>query len=155
MVHHPLILGPKVALLVLLTVVLVVLRSYLTADQFLIAVIAAIAVFTGLSVALWVFALRVLKSPDSKLHKRLILSRRPVTEESGAASTDDPTSLIGCHGVTVSPLRPSGIASFEGRRIRVVTDGQFLPAGSPVKVVSAKRSRIVVQGTDDSADQQP
>jgi membrane-bound serine protease (ClpP class) len=44
-----------------------------------------------------------------------------------------------------SPLRPAGVAEFEGRRVDVVSEGAFVAAGTPVRVVAVEGSRIVVR----------
>ena len=54
-------------------------------------------------------------------------------------------SLLGQVGSTVSMLRPSGTAKFGDRYIDVVTEGDFLPPGSPIQVVEVEGTRIVVK----------
>jgi membrane-bound serine protease (ClpP class) len=47
-------------------------------------------------------------------------------------------------GTAITLLRPSGIAVIDDRRYDVVTRGEFLEKGTPIRVVSAKGARIVV-----------
>jgi membrane-bound serine protease (ClpP class) len=47
-------------------------------------------------------------------------------------------------GTAITPLRPSGKAMIDERRYDVVTRGDFLEKGTPIRVVSAKGARIVV-----------
>ncbi len=54
-------------------------------------------------------------------------------------------SLIGHIGVTISPLRPSGIARIEGERFDVVVSGSFIDANMEVTVVEVSGNRIVVR----------
>ena len=42
-------------------------------------------------------------------------------------------------------MRPSGIAMFEGQRLNVITDGEFIEAQRPIKIVEARGSRVVVR----------
>ena len=42
-------------------------------------------------------------------------------------------------------LRPSGIALFEGKRLTVIAEGEFIEAQRPIKVVEARGSRVVVK----------
>jgi membrane-bound ClpP family serine protease len=44
----------------------------------------------------------------------------------------------------VSPLRPAGFARIENRRIDVVTRGELLDDGCPVRVVEVHGNRVVV-----------
>jgi len=54
-------------------------------------------------------------------------------------------SLVGSRGVALTPLRPSGIAWIGGRRIDVVTEGDWIEAGAPVEVIMDTGYRRVVQ----------
>jgi membrane-bound serine protease (ClpP class) len=51
----------------------------------------------------------------------------------------------GDRGVAESDLRPSGIARFGEVRESVVTDGEFLTAGTAVSIVQIHGSRVVVE----------
>ncbi|MGE3176984.1 MAG: NfeD family protein, partial [Vicinamibacterales bacterium] len=46
-----------------------------------------------------------------------------------------------------SPLRPAGLATFDGERVDVVSDGDFVPAGAGIEVVRVTGNRIVVRET--------
>jgi len=50
----------------------------------------------------------------------------------------------GRKGMAMTLLRPSGIAMIDDRRYDVVTRGEFLEKGTPIRVVTAKGARIVV-----------
>jgi membrane-bound ClpP family serine protease len=47
-------------------------------------------------------------------------------------------------GEAVSTLRPSGIAKFNGRRVDVVADGEWIEAGQAVKISSTSNGHISV-----------
>ncbi len=71
--------------------------------------------------------------------------------EEGYYSSESKEHLVGKRGTTLSTLRPSGTAILDGTRYDVVTEGQFLPAGTSVVVVKTDGTRIVVKeasGTD-------
>lgn len=72
--------------------------------------------------------------------------------------TDDPASngepvppdarraaRIGAIGTALSDLRPAGVADFDGHRVDVVTEGDYLAAGDQVEVLHAERYRRVVR----------
>lgn len=61
--------------------------------------------------------------------------RAPSTAEGG---------LLGEEGISLTPLRPSGIARISGKRVDVVTTGQFLPKGAKIRVVEVDGTRVVV-----------
>lgn len=58
-------------------------------------------------------------------------------------------SWTGARGVALSDLRPSGIGEFEGQRVDIVTDGEFIPAGQPIEIVRDEIYRRVVRRVRD------
>jgi membrane-bound serine protease (ClpP class) len=56
---------------------------------------------------------------------------------------------IGDRGVAESDLRPSGVARFGACRESVVTEGEFVVAGTPVDIIQVEGGRVVVAPTDD------
>ena len=52
--------------------------------------------------------------------------------------------LLNRIGVAHSTLRPAGIAEIDGQRIDVVSEGEFIEAGTPIKVLRVDGNRIVV-----------
>jgi membrane-bound serine protease (ClpP class) len=54
-------------------------------------------------------------------------------------------SLNGAHGVSITDLRPSGNAEINGRQVDVVTDGEYIPIGTPITVVVDDGYRCVVR----------
>jgi membrane-bound serine protease (ClpP class) len=66
------------------------------------------------------------------------LARPPTVDE-------DVAGLIGLRGVALSPLRPSGTARFGDRRVDVVTNSDFVDAGTPVVCVDVRGHRVSVR----------
>ena len=62
-----------------------------------------------------------------------------------AARRDDMEALVGKTGVAQTVLRPSGIGEFEGVRLNVVTEGEFIPQDTPISVIRIEGLRIVVK----------
>jgi len=95
----------------------------------------------------FVLSFALLRSlPKLAAFNRLVLQ----DENSAAAgytssSRDADEEMMGKEGVTVSYLRPSGIAMFEGKRLNVITDGEFIEAQRQIKIVEARGSRVVVK----------
>jgi membrane-bound serine protease (ClpP class) len=54
-------------------------------------------------------------------------------------------SLLGKTGTALSPLRPSGTARIDGRRIDVVAENGFIESGDTVVVVQIDGPRVVVR----------
>ncbi|MDX1934271.1 MAG: NfeD family protein [Capsulimonadales bacterium] len=59
------------------------------------------------------------------------------------------TVLAGQTGRTLTPLRPIGEADFNGIRVPVVTEGDFLPVNTPIVVTEVEDGRIVVAGVNE------
>ncbi len=86
-------------------------------------------------------ALRIL--PRTPFGKELILAG-PVTEGHAAAADPQLAALLQRTGVALTPLRPTGIARIDGRRVDVVTRGEMLPADCPIRVLDVSGNRVVV-----------
>ena len=85
--------------------------------------------------------------PKSGVWKRLGQPLRQ-TAQAGYVSSDDYTGFLGQRGIAVTLLRPSGTAEFEGVRLPVVSDGEFVPPGTAVQVVTVQGNRIVVRAEE-------
>jgi membrane-bound serine protease (ClpP class) len=68
-----------------------------------------------------------------------------VLEDSVGTAVDVGASLVGRSGVADTALRPTGKVLVDGRRLDVVSDGDFVEPGTSVTVVSVDGSRIIVQ----------
>jgi membrane-bound serine protease (ClpP class) len=60
-------------------------------------------------------------------------------------SSSDFSSLRGMTGVAASFLRPAGVAQIDGKRVDVLTEGEFIAAGTPVRVMRVEGARIFVE----------
>lgn len=76
--------------------------------------------------------------------KRLVLA---------SALSGDGRSLsglgIGSRGTALTPLRPAGMASFGGKRVDVVSQGDFVESGQMVEVVRDEGNRVVVRAASE------
>jgi membrane-bound serine protease (ClpP class) len=63
----------------------------------------------------------------------------------GGRSESIPSLPIGTLGTALTALRPAGIASFGGRRIDVVSEGDFIEAGEPLEIVRDEGTRVIVR----------
>lgn len=67
----------------------------------------------------------------------------------GFVGTAPRSDLAGRRGMTVTPLRPSGVAEIDGERLDVVSEGRFIATGSVVTVVRVEGRRIVVRPAEE------
>ena len=56
--------------------------------------------------------------------------------------------LVGQTGISLTPLRPSGTARIDGKRVDVTALADFVDEGVPVEVVAADGLRVVVRRKD-------
>jgi membrane-bound serine protease (ClpP class) len=78
--------------------------------------------------------------PRSRLGRALILS-----DTVGAAAAAALPSLVGRAGVAETALRPTGKAVVDGRRLDVVSEGDFVEEGATIEVIEVAGPRIVVR----------
>ena len=53
--------------------------------------------------------------------------------------------LLGCQGVTTTPLLPSGKARFGDEMVDVIADGEVIERNQPVRVVEVRGNRVLVR----------
>ena len=82
---------------------------------------------------------------NGRLSKSRLILRETESNEAGYRSTEDMEVFMGREGQTTTVLRPSGIAEFDGVRLNVVSEGEFIPSGTAVRVVRIEGSRILVR----------
>ena len=109
--------------------------------------IAAVIVRLSASkVGAFVLSLLMLRSlPRMASFNRLVLETETRASEGYVSSSREEDELLGKEGVTVSELRPAGIALIDGRRTDVVTDGEFVAVDQAVEVVEVSGNRVVVR----------
>jgi len=83
-----------------------------------------------------------------KLLPRSPFTKFMVTEgfsfEDGAAIDERDKDLMGKRGIVEAPLRPSGTARIEGRRVDVVSRGELIESGAWVEVTALSGNRVEV-----------
>ncbi len=98
--------------------------------------LGAIALVVGTFVWLW----------RSGAWDRFILATNLRRDENLIArESEDRARYLGHDGTAITPLRPTGIVEIDGRRIEVMTEGEFIAAGSAVRVVAMDRRRYFVR----------
>ena len=97
------------------------------------------------------FSLIALRSlPKWNAFNRLVLKAETGAKEGYVSSSRETDGeWLGKEGRTISELRPAGIVEVDGERLDVVTDGDFVAARQPVKIIEARGNRIVVRPLSD------
>jgi len=88
-------------------------------------------------------ALKLFRRLD--IWQRLTLRTKQQNEAGYVAPQPELSLHIGKTGVALTPLRPSGAAEIFGQRIDVITEGEFIPAGTAIEVTRVEGVRIVVR----------
>jgi membrane-bound serine protease (ClpP class) len=104
--------------------------------------IAIEAMSTAIILTAICFALLTRIFPQNAWMRRLAL-----VEAQGPdyVASSDHTSLRGMTGVAASFLRPAGVAQIDGKRVDVLTEGEFIAAGTPIRVTRVEGARVFVE----------
>jgi membrane-bound ClpP family serine protease len=152
-----------VLVIVLLQVlgVVVILAEFIVPSAGILSVTAAAVLgysiyhaFAGLGVPAGIatIAADIVILPLAVLVGGKVLARSPLalrsalrSAEGTQAQREDLAGYVGRSGVTRSILRPSGIAQIEGRRVDVVTRGDYIDRDTAVTVVAVEGNQVVVE----------
>ena len=85
-----------------------------------------------------------------------LLARSPVTlrktlsrKEGVSSQSSELESYVGRQGTAVTDLRPAGIAVMNGKRVDVVTRGEYLEKDSAIIVTAVTGNQIIVRKKDE------
>ncbi len=99
----------------------------------------------GISFMAFVYAMWKL-FPHTPMYRWFILSRTQLTTEGFVVQTLEETeSAVGLKGTARTVLRPAGKGRFGSKTYDIVTQGDFIPKGTPVIIVEAVGNRYVVE----------
>lgn len=108
-----------------------------------------VATLAMLLIVLLVLAIAISTSLRSITHGRLRNSSLVHTEtesnEDGYRSIEDLAVFQDREGITSSVLRPTGIADFDGVRLNVSSEGNFIAAGTKVRIIKVEGAKILVR----------
>ncbi len=113
-------------------------ESTATGLQFLLAVVVLVPIVMLLGFKLF---------PKSPFGRRMVAPGLSFEPAPGMDARD--SQSLGREGVVESPLRPTGIARIDGRRVDVVTRGELLAVGTRVRVVEVSGNRVVVAALEE------
>lgn len=91
-----------------------------------------------------IFSFVLLKTGFRNKLSSLVLSDSS-TKEEGYRAADDFDALVGKHGTTVTPLRPSGIGLIEEQRYTVQTAGEYVDKNTPVVITRVEGGKLFVE----------
>lgn len=83
--------------------------------------------------------------PKTSLGKHMILTSATSAEAGYVSQAPEESDLLGKRGAALGDLRPAGIATFDGKRVDVVSQGGFIDKKTAVEVIQVDGNRIVVK----------
>lgn len=122
-------------------VLLLIVGVILYAKSLFQALIMILIILAILGVAL---TLVLQSASKGHLSKHLILNDS-LEEDVKFTDQDDLNYFIGNEGIALTVLRPSGTADFNGVKLDVVSEGDFIPKDSGVIIIKIEGHRIVVK----------
>lgn len=91
-----------------------------------------------------IFSILLHSISKGKLPKNMVLSAS-MKKEDGYIGTSDMKYFLNREGRSLTTLRPAGTVDFDGVKLDVVSEGEFIPKKTMVKVIKVEGRRIVVR----------
>lgn len=103
------------------------------------ALLISVVIIILLCIALSIF---VHSASKGRLSNSKLVLKEVATRADGE---NELAYFVGKTGVTDTPLRPAGMAEFDGVKLSVVSEGEFIESGREVTVERVEGNRIVVR----------
>ncbi len=113
--------------------------------------IALQTVATAIVLTVVLFYLATLAWPENAWIKKITFTG---AQGHDYVTSTDFSSLAGRSGIAGSYLRPAGVALIDGSRVDVLTQGEFIPQGTPVRVSRVEGARVFVEPERLSIDKE-
>ena len=137
------IAGIAGALAILASIFFSLVGSLSTETDFGMAAVILSTAILVVIVAAWALVRSLPKS--GRFTRSGLMLDEATSKETGYLSATIRAELVGATGVALTDLRPAGAAQFGDERIDVVTDSQYISAGTPVVIVRSEGYRHVVK----------
>lgn len=95
--------------------------------------------FVGLSIYL-----SIKSTSKGRLSRSPLILKGAQRREDGFVATDEYDKYLHKEGVTLTVLRPAGMADIEGDRVNVVSIGSFIEQGARIRVRQVEGGRVMV-----------
>lgn len=108
-----------------------------------------LATLAMLLIVLLVLAIAISTSLRSitrgRLSKSSLVHSETESNEDGYRSIEDLAVFMDKEGTATTVLRPAGIADFEGVRLNVSSEGDYISAGTTVRIIKVEGAKILVR----------
>ncbi|MDQ2909314.1 MAG: hypothetical protein M3R44_08210 [Candidatus Eremiobacteraeota bacterium] len=116
---------------------------------FIVVSVQSIAFALVLSAVVYALAARLL--PENAFLRKVVFAG---VQGADYVTSEDHRALVGRSGFATSYLRPAGLATVDGKRVDVLTDGDFVPAGAPLRVTRVEGARIFVRRVETAFERE-
>lgn len=89
-------------------------------------------------------ALLIKRGRNIEAFKKIVLSTKQKDEE-GYLSSSTKSEYLGKEGVALSDLRPSGVIQVDEEKLDALSEGNFIPKGSGIKIIRVEGPKIIVR----------
>ncbi|HEX5725894.1 MAG TPA: NfeD family protein [Longimicrobiaceae bacterium] len=132
---------------ILASILLAMLGSFPTTGDLAVALGVIVSALVMIGLAVWGIVTHL---PKGRRTSQLFL-QTSLGRSEGYLSHPVRADLEGAQGVALTDLRPSGTAAFGDEKMDVVTEGDYVRAGTPVRVVRSEGYRHIVRPVTPAA----
>jgi len=111
---------------------------------------ATYSILIAVSLSIVGFFILIRYIPSTRTWRKFILFTQQEKELGYTVGTKEFKRLIGKEGIAITPLRPSGIAEVNDKKLNVITRGEYVDSNTKIKVISIEGNKIVVEAVDVS-----
>jgi membrane-bound ClpP family serine protease len=122
--------------------ILVIIGIILGASSLLEALVLILVTLAVLGVLV---AIAMRSATKGRLAKSPLILKEELDKASGFSSARDMEYFIGREGVALTPLRPAGLADFDGVKLDVVSESGFIEKDTRIMVIDLEGRRISVR----------
>lgn len=97
-------------------------------------------------------SLSLRSATKGRLSRSNIILNNTETVQEGYSATEDMDVFLGKEGTALTVLRPAGIAAFDGVKLNVVSEGEYIPKDTRVRIERVEGARVVVRALQDESN---
>lgn len=83
--------------------------------------------------------------PKTKTFQKLILATSETKQEGFRSTPEAYEKFLGADGIALTTLRPSGIGLFDGNRLNVVAEGEFIDPKEKIEIIKVEGYKVIVR----------
>ena len=109
---------------------------------------ASYSILIALGISTIGFFLLIKYIPSTRTWRKFILSTQQKRELGYTVGTKELKRLTGKEGIAITTLRPSGKAEVNGKKLNVITRGEYVDSNTKIKIISVEGNKIVVEAVN-------